>query len=114
MPEITGELTPTAFDPIGLSLHKMSQGVIAGVDRGLPDVVRLFVLVTDMLVGQTESFFAKKRRNPHFDFAYDRHGKSDEEAFWNDMIGGSEISTMAGPVDLIESLREKFFSELLE
>ena len=30
------------------------------------------------------------------------------------MIGGSEIGTMTGPVDPIESLREKFFSDLLE
>jgi hypothetical protein len=58
VPEITGELTPTAFDPICLSLHKMGQGVIAGVDRGLSNVVRLFVLVTDMFVGQTEGFFS--------------------------------------------------------
>jgi hypothetical protein len=30
------------------------------------------------------------------------------------MIGGSEIGPMTGPVNLIKSLREKFFPELLE
>jgi len=67
-----------------------------------------------MFVGQTEGFFSKKRRNQLFNFAYDRHGKSDKEAFRNDMIGGSEIGPMTGPVNLIKSLREKFFPELLE
>ena len=42
VPEIAGEFAPTALDPIVLSLDKMSQSVVAGVDGGLADVIRLF------------------------------------------------------------------------
>ena len=64
VPEIAGELAPTALDPLGLSLDKMSQSVVAGVDGGLPDVVRLFVLITDMFISQPQGFLAEERGKP--------------------------------------------------
>ena len=114
VPEIAGELAPTALDPIVLSLDKMSQSVVAGVDGGLADVIRLFVLITDMFVSQPEGLLAEKRGDPFFQMANNRHRKTDEEAFRNDMIRRGEICAVTWPIDLIKSLRKKFAAQFLE
>jgi hypothetical protein len=74
IPEVSGELLPTAYDSIGLSLNKMSQSVIAGVDRGLSDVIGLFVLIADVLVSQSKGFATDERGNPLFEATHDWHG----------------------------------------
>jgi hypothetical protein len=111
IPEVSGELLPTASDSIGLSLNKMSQSVIAGVDRGLSDVVGLFVLVADVLVSQMKCFATDERRNPLFEATHDWHGETNQKGFGNNMVSGGEVGSVLVPIDLIESLWKKLLSK---
>ena len=111
IPEVSGELLPTACDSIGLSLYKMGQSVIAGVDRSLSDVVGLFVLIADVLVSQSKGFATDERRNPLFEATHDWHGETNQKAFGNNMVSEGEVGPVLGPIDMIKSLWKKLLSK---
>ena len=114
LPKVAREFAPAAIEEGGLTFNEMSQGVVAGIDRGLAGEIRLFVLVDDVFVGQPQGFLPDRGRNPFFKDAHEGHDEADDEGFWDDVVGGGEIGAMLGPVDRLEALRIKFGAELAE
>ena len=91
LPKIERQFGPTFFDAVRLALEVMGEGVVAGVDGGLADVVRLLVLVEDMFVGELERLPADPGRHQWFQFLHQRHEEANGKGFGNEVVGGGEI-----------------------
>ena len=94
--------------------NPVDQSIVAGIDRGLPNVIGLLVLIADMFISQAQGLLTDPGGNPSLQMANQRERNPKKKTFWNDVIRGGQIPAVAGPIDPIEPLGEKFATNLPE
>ncbi|NDC00835.1 MAG: hypothetical protein EBZ83_05385, partial [Verrucomicrobia bacterium] len=79
LPEIERQFGPAFFHPVRLAFEVVGEGVVAGVDGGLADIIGLFVLIKDVLVSEFERLVADPGRHEGFEPPDQRHEQPDGE-----------------------------------
>ena len=114
LPEIKRQLGPTFFDAFGLALEVVGEGVVAGVDGGLADVVGLLVLVKDVFVGQLKCLPPDPGGHQGLQTLHERHEEADGQGFRNQVVSGGEVGPMFRPFDFTVALRIELAAKLAQ